>query len=53
VRSALSGDVPELAVITNLNGERLVSTSLTPELGGVAPDAREIAFRTHLRNIGL
>jgi hypothetical protein len=53
IRSALSGEVPELAPITSLNGERLVSTDLAPDLGGVAPDAREIAFKAHLESIGL
>ncbi len=53
VRSALASEVPELTAITNLNGDRLVNTDLNPELGGVAPDAREIAFSNHLQSIGL
>ncbi len=53
IRSALASEVPELAVITKLNGDRLVTTELTPELGGVAPDSRELAFRNHMETIGL
>jgi hypothetical protein len=53
VRSSLAGEVSELRVLTNLNGDRLISTDLTPELGGVAPDAREIAFSKHMETIGL
>ncbi len=53
VRSALAAEVPELAVITKLNGERLTASGLTPELGGVTPDARESAFQAHLSSLGL
>ncbi len=53
VRDALVSEIKELDVITKLNGERLLNTELAPELGGVAPDAREIAFRGHLESIGL
>ncbi len=53
VRTALSEEVDELGALTNLNGERLINTGLAPELGGVAPDAREIAFSAHLDAIGL
>ena len=53
VRASLAGEISELTAITNLNGERLINTDLSPELGGVAPDAREIAFSNHLGKIGL
>lgn len=53
VRAALASEIPELAVLTKLNGERLAATELTPELGGVAADSRELAFRRHMADIGL
>ncbi len=53
VRATLAGEVSELASLTSMNGERLISTDLSPELGGVAPDSRELAFRAHLESIGL
>ncbi len=53
VRSALASEIPELSTINSLNGARLVNTDLAPELSGVAPDAREIAFRSHIESLGL
>lgn len=53
VRSALAAEISELAVLTDLNGDRLVNTNLAPELGGVAADSRELAFRSHMKSIGL
>jgi hypothetical protein len=53
IRASLANEVPELKALTNLNGDRLVSTDLAPELDGVAPDAREIAFISHMESIGL
>ncbi len=53
VRSALAAEINELSAIISLNGERLVNTDLAPELGGVAADARELAFRSHMEAIGL
>ncbi len=53
IRSALAAEVSELAALTSLNGDRLVNTELAPELGGVAADSRELAFRSHMENIGL
>ena len=53
VRSALASEISELAAITSLNGKRLVNTDLTPVLGGVAADGRELAFRKHMETIGL
>ena len=53
VRSALAAEVSELAALTSLSDDRLVSTDLAPELGGVAADSRELAFRSHMEAIGL
>lgn len=53
VRLALANEIPELSVLTKLNGDRLVRTELAPELGGVAADSREIAFSAHMDAIGL
>ncbi len=53
VRKALASAVSELGALNSLNGARLVDTGLTPELGGVAPDAREQAFQAHLASLGL
>lgn len=53
VRSSLAAEISELGVITQLNGSRLIKTELAPELGGVAPDGREIGFSSHLKAIGL
>jgi formate dehydrogenase major subunit len=53
VRKALASEVSELSALNSLNGDRLVDTGLAPELGGVAPDAREQAFQAHLSSLGL
>jgi ferredoxin len=54
-RRSLASEVSELAALNNLNGDdgRLAETSMAPELGGVAPDGREQAFRDHLTSLGL
>ncbi len=53
VRSALAAEVSELAALANLGEGRLIGTDLAPELGGVAADGRELAFRSHMESIGL
>jgi formate dehydrogenase major subunit len=53
VRKALASEVTELSALNSLNGARLVDAGLAPELGGVAPDAREQAFQAHLSSLGL
>jgi hypothetical protein len=53
VRNALASEVSEFSALNSLNGARLVDTGLAPELGGVAPDAREQAFQAHLSSLGL
>ena len=53
VRDALASEVKELGAITKLNGTRLVNTEMAPALSGIAPDARELAFRGHMIGLGL
>ncbi len=53
IRQALAAEISELAILTSLNGSRLIQTELTPELSGVTPDGREQAFQAHLSALGL
>ncbi|MBF0189283.1 MAG: FAD-dependent oxidoreductase, partial [Magnetococcales bacterium] len=53
VRTKLAESVSELAPLTKLNGERLVTTALKPEPAAVASGSKETAFSNHMESIGL
>ncbi len=53
IRTALAEIVEELAGLTKLNGDRLITTKLEIILGGVGPDCREAALKEHMVSIGL
>lgn len=53
LRQALAGDVGEMAVVTQINGQRVVKTGIAPVLVAALPDSREVAFAHHMKQMEL
>ncbi|MBF0632279.1 MAG: FAD-dependent oxidoreductase [Magnetococcales bacterium] len=53
LRKALAGEIKELSILTQLNGQRVVKTGVAPVLVATLPDSREMAFAQHMKQMDL